>query len=90
MKVKGIKKAVGEYKDWIKRDMRNYATIMLDAKTGEVWTDCFVSVTNWKEYSSQTVVNLTSLMREYGGLPVSMQNVRAMANKVLSGMLMEV
>ena len=79
MKIKGLKKAVGDYQR-VNSDgpySPCYGEIMLDAETGEIWTDEFCSLghNEWKEYHNPAVVNLSRQMREHN-LEVTMKNVR--------------
>lgn len=75
MKIKGIKKAVGDYRRII--DRGNVARIMMDTQTGEVWTDEFVSVNSWIEYSDPNVVWLEYPHR------VTMEVVRSAAERAI-------
>lgn len=77
-KITGIKKAVGEYKNWIKRDWGYVAKIMLDVSTGEVWTDCFISSNDWKEYHSSNIICISSLILQENK-EISMKTVREYA-----------
>ena len=82
MKIKGIKKSVGQYKEWINRDFGHVAYIMMDTETGEVWTDCFVSCNEWKEYASESVISLTNWLAYYE-MPVNMGNVKNVISKLI-------
>ena len=64
IKITGIKKAIGEYKNWLSEDWRRKANIMLDKSTGEVWTDCFISCNDWKEYHDSNIISLSAYIRE--------------------------
>lgn len=84
MKIKGLKKAVGDYQRANADGAYSprYGHLMLDESTGEVWTDEFYSLghNEWKVYHSDSVVRLDSAM--YGeGLEVSMKNVRKYIEK---------
>lgn len=79
MKIKGIKKAVGDYK-WANSQgylSPWYGVLMFDKSDREVWTDCFYSLgrNEWKEYHSKSVVNLGAMMKEKE-IPVTMANVK--------------
>jgi len=79
MKIKGLKSAVGEYKSTNKEGYYSprYGHLMFDRGSGEIWTDEFYSLSHndWKEYHSDTIVNLGQLMSERG-LEVNMKNVK--------------
>lgn len=64
IKITGIKKAIGEYKNWLSQDWRRTANIMLDRSTSEVWTDCFIDCNSWKEYHSKDIISLSAYIRE--------------------------
>lgn len=83
-KISGLKKAVGEfqkanaeghYSPW-------YGYLMFDVETGELWTDTFYNLghNEWKEYHSNSILNLGRLMAEYG-LEVTMSNVKQFIEK---------
>ena len=80
MDIKGLKKAVGDYQRansegaYRPRD----GVLMYDKSDGELWTDEFYSLghNSWEEYHSESIVNLSSLMRERG-VEVNMKNVQA-------------
>ena len=80
MIIKGLKEAVGDYKRANSEGAYSprYGVLMYDKSTGELWTDEFYSLghNSWKEYHSESIVNLSSLMRERG-VEVNMKNVRA-------------
>lgn len=75
----GLKKAVGEYKKYNKGGAYSseYAYLMLDKATGEVWTDYFCSLghNDWKEYHDSNIINLGAKMAERG-IDVTMENVK--------------
>lgn len=76
MKVKGIKKAVGDYRRWIKRNPSYRANIMMDTATGEVWTDCFISSNEWKVYQSQDIISLSNCIGMHQELEVTMDGIK--------------
>ena len=77
MKIKGLKKAVGDYNNWIKRNFGYYAQIMLDRETGEIWCDCFTSINQFIKYKSDAIVSISYFMEHYGLIEnVSMKNVK--------------
>lgn len=73
MEIKGIKKALKEYKSWLSLDSRHAANIMLDKSTGEVWTDVFPVCNEWKEYHSKDIVSLAQYVRERTDEPFTVQ-----------------
>ena len=79
MKIKGLKSAVGDYKSANKEGYYSprYGYLMFDRESGEIWTDEFYSLghNDWKEYHSDTIVNLGQLMPERG-LEINMKNVK--------------
>lgn len=79
MKIKGLKKAVGEYNRSNSNGFYSpfYGELMFDTSDGEIWTDVFCSIghNEWKEYHSDSIVNLGRMMKEYS-LPVNMKTVR--------------
>ena len=84
MKIKGLKRAVGDYKR-VNNDPFSpwYGYLMFDTASGELWTDEFYSLghNTWKEYHSNTIVNLGNLMaREDIG--VSMKNVKEFISRM--------
>jgi hypothetical protein len=50
---------------------------MYDKADGEIWTDEFYSLghNEWKEYHSDTIINLGSIMEERE-IEINMQNVK--------------
>lgn len=76
MKVKGIKKAVGDYRRWINRMPAGYANIMLDTTTGEVWTDCYLATESWKSYGDSTIISLSRFMIRYQHFNVTMDDIK--------------
>ena len=79
MKIKGIKKAVGEYQRANSEGYYSprYGKLMFDTETGEVWTDEFYSLghNEWKEYHSAAVINLGGRMAEEE-IDVNMKTVK--------------
>ncbi len=63
MKITGIKKAVGTYKEW--EDSQSiYIDIMLDRQTGEVWASEVASSTSYRVYGDPAIINLSELIKE--------------------------
>ena len=79
MKIKGQKQAVGDYKraNGEGANSPRYGYLMFDREDGEIWTDEFYSLgqNEWKEYHSDTIVNLGSMMAEQG-IEINMKNVK--------------
>lgn len=79
MKIKGLKTAVGDYKRANQEGYYSprYGRLMFDKEDGEIWTDEFYSLghNEWKEYQSDTIVNLGSMMSEQE-LEINMKNVK--------------
>lgn len=76
MKVKGIKKAVGEYNRWIKSGYGRVADIMMDVSSGEIWCDTFLSRNSWKAYHSEDIIYITVIMSHYGFHDVSQDSIK--------------
>lgn len=80
-KLKGLKKAVGEYKRYNDPVACWRADLMLDTSTGELWTDAFYGINySWNEYHSDSIINLSSLMKENGDY-ISMETVKTFCQK---------
>lgn len=79
MKIKGLKKAVGEYKRANAEGYFSprYGELMFDTSDGEIWTDEFYSIghNDWNEYRSDTIINLGSMMTE-DGIEINMKNIK--------------
>lgn len=75
MKVKGIKKAVGERNNWIKRGHFRAANIMLNTSDGEIWCDCFLTTDTWRIYESDTVISVNSICHYYN-MPLTMMGIK--------------
>lgn len=91
--LKGLKKAVGEYKraNAGGQYCPRYGRLMLDRGTGELWTDEFYSLghNNWKEYRDDAVVDLVRWAnRDYiiedEKRTVSMKNIKGWAELAIS------
>lgn len=84
MTIKGIKKAVGDFKKFNAGGMYDpeYGVLMYDKDNGEVWTDYFYSLghNSYKVYHSKSIVNLGNLMSECG-LDITIDNVKTFINK---------
>lgn len=79
MKIKGLKQAVGDYKRANREGANSprYGYLMFDKEDGKIWTDEFYSLgqNEWKEYHSDTIVNLGSKMVEQD-IDINMNNVK--------------
>lgn len=79
MKIKNLKKAVGDYQRANKDGSYSpsYGELMFDKSTGELWTNYFYDLghNSWKEYHDEDVINVGRRMRELG-VVVNMSNVR--------------
>lgn len=68
MKLKGLKKAIGDFKrvnaggDY----SPSYGLLMLHTGTGEIWVDYFYDLghNSWIDYHDEAIVNLGRLMHE--------------------------
>ena len=79
MKVKGLKKAIGDYKELNKGGSCNphYGLLMFDYSDGELWTDEFYDLghNSYKQYHSDTIFNLGAEMK-FRGIEINMANVK--------------
>ena len=75
MKLKGLKKSVGERNIWIKRGHSHIANIMLDKLTGKVWCDCFTNSNNFTVYKSDSIVKVNSICEKYN-MPLTMRGIK--------------
>lgn len=84
--IKGLKKAVGEYKKYNEGGQYSpeYGVLMFDTSTNEVWTDYFYSIghNNYKVYEDKRIINLGKIM-EKANIDVTMQNVKAFAEEII-------
>ena len=55
MKIKGVKKAVGEFNHW-----QGAARIYFDRSTGKVWTNVYTAPGWWDEYHDNAIVEVCS------------------------------
>lgn len=79
LKIKGLKKAIGEYKRYNAGGYYSpeYGRLMFDIESGELWTDYFYSIghNEWNQYHSESIINLDRIMKKIG-IAVNMQNVK--------------
>lgn len=84
MKIKGIKKAVGQYKEFNKGGYYDphYGRLMFNKETGEIWTDEFWSIghNTWNEYDDPAIINLGYAMMGKD-VRVTMKNVKEFIEK---------
>ena len=82
--ITGLKKAVGDYQRANAEGCYSprYGRLMYDREEGSLWTDEFYSLghNEWKEYHSDTIINLGSMMAERG-IEINMKNVRDFIKK---------
>lgn len=80
MKIKGLKKAVGEYQRVNSGGYYSphYGHLMYDPSDGTLWTDEFYSLghNEWKVYHDSNIRNIGECVEEKYG-KVTMANVRA-------------
>lgn len=88
MKIKGLKKAIGDYKRANKEGYHSsrYGYLMFDKEDGEIWTDEFYSLghNEWKEYHSDTIVDLGQMMSEQE-LEINMKTVKEFIHNNFEG-----
>ena len=53
LKVKGLKKAVGDFNDW-----QGHAVIFYDKEDRRAWTEVYASSNSWTEYHDDVVVSI--------------------------------
>ena len=82
MKIKGIKKAIGERKDWLRRGYGHIAKIMIDLESGYVWCDCFLDGNSWAEYPEESVECINDLCYEYE-MPITMTGIKVAILKAM-------
>ena len=79
MKIKGLKKAIGDYKRANEEGYYSprYGYLMFDKEDGEIWTDEFYSLghNEWKEYHSDTIVDIGKMMSDQE-IKINMKNVK--------------
>lgn len=85
IKIKGLKKAVGDYQRLNSGGCYSprYGYLMYDKEDGSLWTDEFYSLghNNWKKYESESIINLGKIMTDKG-FDINMKNVREFIEKV--------
>ena len=84
VKIHGIKKAVGEAKEWNNRSYGDATNVMLDTETGEVWTDIFTDCNTWKEYHKESIHSVTGYIRmHHDNKEINMKNVKLACIKMM-------
>lgn len=53
MKIKGIKKAIGDFNNWDKS-----AIVYFDKSDNTIWTKVYASSSEWEEYHYDTIVQV--------------------------------
>lgn len=53
LKIKGLKKAVGDFNDW-----QGHAVIFYDKEDRKAWTEVYASSNSWSEYNDDAVVTI--------------------------------
>lgn len=82
VKIKGLRKAVGERNNWIKRGYFRVANIMLDTSNGKIWSDCFLTNNEWRIYKSDSVVNINHICHYYN-MPLTMMGIKVALVKAM-------
>lgn len=74
MKLKGYKKALGQYRGWLSLNYFHRASIMIDLSDGTVWTDVFTDCNTYTDYHSDMIISLSNyiLEREEGKLNMAL------------------
>ena len=84
VKIHGIKKAVGEAKEWNNRSYGYVTNVMLDTETGEVWTDVFIDCNTWKEYHKESIHSVTDyIVMRHDNIEINMKNVKLACIKMM-------
>ena len=87
MKIKGLKKAIGEYKAANNGGYydSHYGKLMLDISTGKIWCDEFESIghNSWNEYHDSNIIDLASAMCEetQKAVKITMKTVKSFCEK---------
>jgi hypothetical protein len=76
MKLKGLKKAVGDYKRYNNGGVYDphYSNLMFNVKTGELWNDEFYDLghNSYVQYNDKNIINLSAIMES----EVTMNNIK--------------
>lgn len=79
VKIKGLRKAVGERNNWIKRGHFRVANIMLDTSDGKIWCDCSL---NANDYKSESIIKINDLCHYYN-MPLTMMGIKVALLKAM-------
>lgn len=85
IKITGIKEAISDYR-WANRGgdySAEYGYIMLDCKTGEVWTDSFCDLGHsWRTvYHDDCIIDLARYAQEHDCGEITIRNARRIAEQ---------
>ena len=82
VKITGIKRAVGEYSNWV-----GGAIVYLNKETGEVWTSVYPDGNSWDEYRNDAIVMVTrkghTMASTYG--KITMAELNKLVDEVMNG-----
>ena len=59
--VKQVKKEYKEGRDWCRCGRGRCYTMMIDTDDGDIWSDVFLSIDDWKRYHSDTIQRLETV-----------------------------
>lgn len=83
-KIKGIQKAVGEFQRYDSNSAFSptFLVLLFDTESYSLWTEEYyrLGLNNWREFNSDTVVDLGSMMGERR-IPINMKNVKEFVAK---------
>lgn len=82
MKIKGLRKSVGERNKWIQRGYHRVANIMLDISDGRIWSDCYLDGNTWKIYDNDTVISINNICHYYN-MPLTMMGIKVALLKAM-------
>lgn len=85
VKITGIKSAIGDYNNWIDRDWRHSADIMIDLSDGQIWTDIFTDRNSWKEYHSNSIISLSRRIQRITEEKLTMELLKKYAIELMIG-----
>lgn len=86
MKIKGLKKAVGDYREYNGggKYSTRYGILMYNKSTGELWTDEFYDFSHrsYIQYNDESIMCLCKAMAD-SGLEVTMKNIKRYIEEML-------
>ena len=82
IRLKGLRKAVGERNKWIQSGYFRLANIMLDTSDGRMWCDIMLTANEWKSHKSDTVIIIDDLCHEYN-MPLTMMGIKVALLKAM-------